>query len=497
MSPGIEVGAPNLMFAQPIQADYEHLCRLDVLGLADRSEGDQEDVYCEFKEQLERDPSGWYQTGLPWRGNHLPLATNEAGSKRRLRNLVKRLEISNLTEAHDSVIQDQMAAGVIEKAPAVPGKREFYLPHKPVVRETASTTKLRIVYDGSARATPDVPSINDCLNPGPSLQSALWDILVRERIFPIALTGDIQKAFLQIRVKECDRDALRFHWDDDGEVVSYRFTRVLFGLTSSPFLLNGVLCAYLDHWAKSHPHEAEELRKSLYVDDIITGGTTVAEVQQKKDNVLKILHDGQFKPHIWASNDPNLDLGAQATDEQLTSAKTQLGAQAGESKILGLTWDKERDTLSVQLGNPRETVTKRIVLGHLARIYDPLGVPSPLTLTGKQLYREVCDTKMAWDAELSTELQYKYRAWEETLSKEVTIPRALPKYRESIDAAELHAFGDASAVGVSTAVYAVIKQSTGVSKHLVAAKSRLAKRGLIIPRLELVAAHTSVNYFVS
>ena len=87
MSPGIEVKAPTLMFAQPIQADYDHLCRLDVLGLADCSEGDQEDVYCEFKEQLERDPSGWYQTSLPWRGNHLPLATNEAGSKRRLRNL--------------------------------------------------------------------------------------------------------------------------------------------------------------------------------------------------------------------------------------------------------------------------------------------------------------------------------------------------------------------------------------------------------------------------
>ena len=94
-----------------------------------------------------------------------------------------------------------MATGVIEKAPAVPGKREFYLPHTPLVRDTASTTTLRILHDGSARAAPEAPSINDCLNPGPPLQSALWDILVRERIFPIALTGDIQKAFLQIRVK--------------------------------------------------------------------------------------------------------------------------------------------------------------------------------------------------------------------------------------------------------------------------------------------------------
>ena len=100
-------------------------------------------------------------------------------------------------------------------------------------------------------------------------------------------------------------------------------------------------------------------------------------------------------------------------------------------------------------------------------------------------------------AELSSELQHKYRAWEETLPKAVTIPRALLTYREPIETAELHAFGDASTVGVSTAVYAVLKQSTGISKHLVAAKSRLAKRGLTIPRLELVAAHMSVNLLVN
>ena len=171
-----------------------------------------------------------------------------------------------------------------------------------------------------------------------------------------------------------------------------------------------MLCAHLDHWAKSHPHEAEELRKSLYVDDIITGGTTVTEVQQKKDSVIEILQDSHFKPHKWASNDPSLDVVAPVTDEQLTSAKTQRGVQAGESKILGLTWDKEKNTLSVQMGNSLETITKKTVLGRLARTYDPLGIASPLTLTGKQLYREICDIKMAWDAELSSELQHKYSA---------------------------------------------------------------------------------------
>ncbi|KAK3746439.1 hypothetical protein QZH41_016964 [Actinostola sp. cb2023] len=56
----------------------------DVLGLQDFPEGDQNQVYTEFKEQLVRSPEGWYETGLPWKGNHPPLHNNEAGSLRRL-----------------------------------------------------------------------------------------------------------------------------------------------------------------------------------------------------------------------------------------------------------------------------------------------------------------------------------------------------------------------------------------------------------------------------
>ena len=150
------------------------------------------------------------------------------------------------------------------------------------MREAATTTKLRVVYDESARATPDAPLLNDCFkNPGPPLQNHLWEVLVRERLFPIALMGDIQKAFLQIRVREAERDAMRFYWKEDGELRSYCFTRVLFGLTCSPFLLNGVLSAHLDTWSESNLIPAKELRNSLYV-DIISGATIVAEATAKK-----------------------------------------------------------------------------------------------------------------------------------------------------------------------------------------------------------------------
>ena len=92
------------------------------------------------------------------------------------------------------------------------GQGEFYLPHKAVIRENAESTKLRIVYDASARENSRSFSLNNCLKKVLALQNLLWSILIRTRFKPIALRGDLQKAFLQIRIKAANRDALRFHW---------------------------------------------------------------------------------------------------------------------------------------------------------------------------------------------------------------------------------------------------------------------------------------------
>ena len=65
----------------------------------------------------------------------------------------------------------------------------------------------------------------------------------------MAITGDLQKAFLQVKVKETDGDAMRFHWrrDEQSPLESLRFTRALFGLASPPFLLGEVIEMHLNH----------------------------------------------------------------------------------------------------------------------------------------------------------------------------------------------------------------------------------------------------------
>ena len=115
---------------EDVIVDYEWLCSLDVLDLAYGHKNDQLEVYEEFKEELQRSPAGWYETKLPWKVNHPTLPTNEAGSKRRLEQLVRKLERNGQYEEYDSIIQEQLQEEFVEPASEVATGREFYIPHK-------------------------------------------------------------------------------------------------------------------------------------------------------------------------------------------------------------------------------------------------------------------------------------------------------------------------------------------------------------------------------
>ena len=209
MSPGTDLGDTYL--AVNLTVDHNQLCALDVLGPEDRPSTHQSDVHEEFKEQLARSPDGRYETGLPWKRNCPELPNNYADSVRRVNSPLRKLKRIDMPDQYADIIREQPEEGVVEKAPAKVTGKEFYMPHGAVIRENAESTKLRVVYDASARVYDGVPSLNECLHTGPPLQNELWSIIVRNRFHPIAVAGDMRKAFLQIRVKEAERDALRFH----------------------------------------------------------------------------------------------------------------------------------------------------------------------------------------------------------------------------------------------------------------------------------------------
>jgi hypothetical protein len=115
-----------MLLTQTAHSDFESLGRLDVLGLADTMENDQNAVYDDFKEQLVRNPAGWYETNLPWKANHPDLPTNEAASRRRLTALVKKLKRDGNYEQYDGIIREQLEQGIIEEASNEPVDKEYH-----------------------------------------------------------------------------------------------------------------------------------------------------------------------------------------------------------------------------------------------------------------------------------------------------------------------------------------------------------------------------------
>ena len=154
MSPVVETNLISVYLTRSSSTDHEELCSLDVLGLEEKPAGDQQAVYSKFQEQLVRHPEGWYEMGLLWKAGHPALPNNRNGSLRRLANLAKKLgKEPNQLDKYDRIIQDQLEQGIVERVTDEPkGERGFYLPHKPVVREAAESTKIRIVFDASAKA---------------------------------------------------------------------------------------------------------------------------------------------------------------------------------------------------------------------------------------------------------------------------------------------------------------------------------------------------------
>ena len=241
--------------------EYERLYSLDVLGVEDRGEDDQPDVYKEFQESISKRSDGRFEVGVPWIPGAKLSNTNEEPSRRRLHSVERKLTRNEeLKIEYGNTVHEQIEEGIVEKAPEqATGERVLYMPHKPMVRESAISTKVRMVFDASAKPRPLANSVNECMHTGPPLQPLLWDIMIRARMASDILLADLQKAFLQIAIKEEDRDAFRFLFNINGKEEHLRFTRVPFGAEASPFMLG----ATLQHHFNEQPPELEDTVQAL------------------------------------------------------------------------------------------------------------------------------------------------------------------------------------------------------------------------------------------
>jgi hypothetical protein len=312
---------------------------------------------------------------------------------------------------------------------------------------------------------------------------------------PILLAGDIKQAFLQIVIREIKRDVMRFLWINDlqrKDMMVYLMTRAMFGLGPSPFLLGGTLNVHLEKYAQQYPQCIEEFSEGTYYDDKNIGGDIVEETKVLKEQAKEILSEGSFVLHKWHSNAVELESDI-VEDGESTYAKETLGTKPSDTKLLGLGWNKKEDTLFVSLPKQNIEMTKRTVLQTMTKLYDPLGIAAPYLLTANVIFRDICDRKLGWDAELPKELKRRWERWLDSLPSVLTFPRSIPRERASTTEIHIHGFADASILGCCAFIYVVAKQGELVSRGLLVSKARLAKRDLTIPRLELVSCHMVCN----
>ena len=151
-----------------------------------------------------------------------------------------------------------------------------YVLHHAVIRDDKETTKIRIVYDCSAKSLLQEHLLNDCLETRPNFIPKLFNVLVKFRGNLVGLIADIEKAFLMVGVQKEDRDMLRFLWFKNPEntcpeLVQMCFCQLVFGLRCSHSLLGSTILYHLESYKEHYPDIVVIIKNSLYVDDLVSG----------------------------------------------------------------------------------------------------------------------------------------------------------------------------------------------------------------------------------
>lgn len=428
-----------------------------------------------------------YHVRLPWKMEKPPLSSNfNVALKQLERNVVQLQNKPELLKMYNDIMEQQLSSHVLEEVTLdqFDGDVIHYMPHHGVVTMQKTTTKLRVVINGSCPCGPT--TMNQCLHRGPMLLKNLCGILLRFRIKKIGLGGDLEKAFLQIGIKKEDRDACRILWLKDinkpvsaDNVKILRFTRVLFGLICSPFLLNNTVKTHMEK--QNHPF-ADQIKQNIYVDNFITSVDTLSEAKELYQYTKDVFQQASMNMREWMSNSVSLKEYIPDYDQ----------AKQDKVKILGLKWNMSADILSLEVSSkPSENPnTKRDALSIISGVYDPLGFVTPVTLFGKLFMQDLWRHDCNWDDQLSDSHVIKLRKLEQEYNTipEIQIPRWLGIYPQ--DKIQLHIFCDASGKGFAAVAYFRIEHSNGkVESTLLLSKTRISplNKPVSIPRLELLA----------
>ena len=435
---------------------------------------------------------GRYSVAIPWKESAPKLHDNYQMAVKRLENTEKRLRKNpEVAEMYEQTIEKYVEKGYVQKVTESSPETKWFLPHFPVIRPERDTTKVRIVFDASAKQ--DGISLNDTMYQGPKLQNDLFDVLLRFRKHPVALVCDIEEMYLQINLKENDKLFHRFLWRTDysQEPDIYEFNRLVFGANCSPFLAQYVSQENARLYGNEYPLAADTILNSTYMDDSMDSVMNNEQAIKLYHQLSDVWGKAAMYARKWLSNSTEV-LNNIPPQDRVKSVNLETG-HFPLMKTLGVQWIASEDNFQFKSPDisPKSEISKRIVLKRIASIFDPIGFAAPYVIRGKMLLQEIWISGCDWDEPLETELQSKIRCWlnEMPLLDNLRLPRCL-QFTQDVDFSTIQTFVDASTEAYGAVLYIRhVLKSEEVITRFVTAKARVAPlKAISIPRLELTAA---------
>lgn len=454
-----------------------------------------EEKFCEenFANTTRRDKEGRFVVELPVKAVASQLQSNRATAVRRLHAMEKKLAGNPpLREMYVKFMEEYEILGHMKEVSQVKTNTDtivHYLPHHSVLKPSSTTTKLRVVFNASCKASNGL-SLNDILCVGPKVQQDLFQTLTRFCQFKFGAIADVQMMYRQTLVNENQTHLQRIVWrkDPKATIKDYALQTVTYGTAPGSFLATRCLKELSIQNREKFPEASEIIANDFYMDDLITGFNDLREGVQLQSQIIHILKSAKYPLRKWMSNHEDLLSNIDQDDRETVN----LHDKDDSIKTLGLYWKPKSDKLSYKIQQPDEElkVTKRNVLSTIAKWYDPLGRINPVTVTGKLFMQQLFRLKLDWDESIPAELE---RQWKE-FTKDLKCINQIEFDRHCLvtdpNYIEIHGFSDASEAAYGACIYILSRNAANDKKvQLVAAKSKVAPiEKVTLPRLELLGA---------
>lgn len=431
---------------------------------------------------------------LPFNDNSMPLGESRAIAVRQLYRMEKRFRNDPaLKVEYSSFMREYLDLNRMERVPIsdmnLGNDSVFYLPHHAVRNESSTTTKLRVVFNGSMKTSTGI-SLNDKLLVGPTIQEDLFSIIVRWRSHRVVINADVTKMYRQIRMQSEHSNYQRIVWrfSESDPVTDYRLTTVTYGTASAAFLAIRALQQLACDESENYPIESEIIRRDFYVDDLMTGSHDVASALRIQHNLNELALKGGFQLRKWNSNRVELLQGS--VDEHCEQPLIELMEKG--IKVLGICWNPNEDCFQfkISMSPDLKHYTKRDILSSIAKQFDPFGWISPVIIVAKIILQRLWLTGLSWDDQVSDDIATTWENYKNQLSALGCIKIGRWVGLADIDTFELCGFCDASNDAYAAVVYSRSVAKCGKIKiQLIGAKTKVAPiKQLCTPRLELNGA---------